>query len=245
MISGGFYITRAISRPSGLGDALLPERLLTLSACLTDLIPDWWALEWASCSGEERLVAMARIGLPAEALPAVVRLATNAFNRGELGWPCVWQSSSAARTALAALNLPSDFIIVELGVPANEATALIAKLEPPAGVGECGFLTRLKAGSALEHSAGAIGWEVLGVEDGGSFHSWLCNSIHDEAHNKRNIRPGQLGLLSTEEDARSVEALIDGGLGAEPVPWFRGVLSRLEVATATSRELRAPGQGAH
>jgi hypothetical protein len=227
VISGGFYIIRVMPRPTGLGTALLPAQILTLSNCLTEIVPDWWALEWASCSREERLAAMAKVGLRDEALPTIVRIATDAFARGELGWPCVWQSSQAARAALAAIDLPPEFMILELGIPPDEVAALIAELEPPSDVGECGLLTRLKAGRGLEASGVALGWEVLGVEHCGSFHSWLCNAIHEDAHNQLGIKPGNLGLLS-EGDARSVEVLIEGGLGAEPVPWFRGLLNRLE-----------------
>lgn len=229
LVSGGFYITRNIARPCGLGDALLPQSLLTLSSCLTELVPDCWALEWVSCSEEERLAECAKIGLAKELLPSFLRLASDAFNRGDLGWPCVWQSSSAARAALAApLKLSTDFMVFELGVPREEAAKLLAELAPPAGDGECGLLTRLKAGRSVDPRAVALGWEVLGVERGGSFHSWLCNAIHEDAAKELNIRPGALGLLSSGDDARAVIGLIEGGLGAEPVPWFRGLLHRIE-----------------
>ena len=86
-------------------------------------------------------------------------------------------------------------MVLELGVPADEAMALIAELEPPPGIGECGLLMRLKAGSAPAEPARALGWEVLGVEWGGSFHSWLCNALHKAANDQLNLRPGHLQCI--------------------------------------------------
>ena len=60
LVSGGFYITRAIARPGWPGDDLLPERILTLSKCLTELVPDWWAWDWSSAWLALRLAVFVR-----------------------------------------------------------------------------------------------------------------------------------------------------------------------------------------
>lgn len=94
------------------------------------------------------------------------------------------------------------------------------------GGSDCGFVTCLSASRAVE-SHPVLGWEVLGAEIGGGFHSWLCNSIQNHAFAKHGIRPGPLGLLSSEADACAVLRMIDEGLGAEPVPWFRGQICQV------------------
>ncbi len=229
LISGGFYVTRAISRPAFLRDGLLPAQLITLSSCLTEFLPDLWALDWTSCSTDERIAAVKRLGVPEELLPTLRSSATEAFNRGDLGWPCVWQSASAARAALALVtSAPVEFVVLELGVPEDEAAVLLAELAPRSGDAESGFLQRLRSASPVEPRSSPLGWEVLGAEAGGSFHSWLCNSIPDDASAKLNVRPGPLGLLEAEHDAAAIVELIEAGLGAEPVPWFRGAVSRVE-----------------
>jgi hypothetical protein len=229
LISGGFYVTRAISRPRWLGDTLLSERLVTISSCLTEFLPDLWAFDWTPFSDDERIAEVKKLGLPEEFLPVLRRSATDALNRGDLGWPCVWQSAVAAREVLAQVNgIAEEFVVLELGVPADAAAMLLADFAPWAGEAECGFLKKLKSASPLEARAVRLGWEVLGAEDGSSLHSWLCNSIQDEASAKLNVRPGPLGLLESEQDAQAIVELIDNGLPAEPVPWFRGLLSRIE-----------------
>jgi hypothetical protein len=229
LISGGFYVTRTIPRPPGLGDVLLPERLITLSSCLTEFLPDLWALDWTSCSTDERIAAVRKLGVSEELLPTLLASATDAFNRDDLGWPCVWQSATAARAALALLNGGSaEFVVLELGVPQDAADMLLAELAPRKGDAESGFLKKLRSASPLNSRSIPLGWEVLGAEDSGSFHSWLCNSIQDAASAKLNVNPGPLGLLAAEHDATAVVELIESGLGAEPVPWFRGLISRID-----------------
>ncbi len=229
LVSRGFYVTRTISTPAGLGDVLLPTRLITLSSCLTEFLPDHWALDWTSCSTDERIAAVKKLGVPEELLPILKTAASDAFNVGDLGWPCVWQSASAARAAIDLVKgAVEEFVVLELGVPEDAATMLLAELAPRTGEAESGFLKKLTSASSLEPRSVPLGWEVLGAEDCGSFHSWLCNSIQDHALAKLNVRPGPLGLLEVEHDAAAIVELIESALGAEPVPWFRGLISRVE-----------------
>jgi hypothetical protein len=229
LISGGFYVTQIIPRPPFLGDLLLPDRMITLTDCLTEFLGDWWGLEWASCSNAERIAAVRKLGLPEEALPTLLRTTTDAFSRGELGWSRVWQSSMAARTSLAPFKtLPVEWVVLELGVPQDLVAKLLAGLIRGKKWDESGFLTKLKSAIPLEAESTPLGWEVLGVDFGGSFHSWLCNHLHNHASDKLNIRPGPLGLLASEADARAIVDEIDSGLPAEPVPWFPGLITRID-----------------
>ncbi|HEX6276419.1 MAG TPA: hypothetical protein VFZ53_25435 [Polyangiaceae bacterium] len=226
-ISGGWYVVRLLERPAGLGTTLLPERILTLSSCLTQFFPDTWAIEWASHSADERLTAVRKLGIDAGRLPVVMSEMTAALASGELGWPSVWRSMGAARRAAIRFGFATgDFALIELGVPVDCADELLSHTRPSRGAGPGGFFEHLSSRTPVHAGGAAIGWEPLGVEVGADFHSWLCNSLHAVAKNRLGIEPGELGLLRTEADARAVDRMIAGGVGAEPVPWFPGVVLR-------------------
>lgn len=228
LVSGGFFITRALARPSGLGHGLLPDELLTLSSCLTEFLPDGWALEWSSCSHDERVLALTKLGLSEDLLPTLMRVATDAFASGELGWPCVWNTSTSARTALATIGeRSSEFVILEVGLSVDVASELVAEFAPGPGMGSLGFIAKLSTQSNMASAGVPLGWEVLGIEHGGSFHSWLCNSIESEAEAQLAIRPGKFGLLASHAEADAVVELIRNGIGAEPVPWFAAQICRV------------------
>lgn len=227
LISGGFYVTRILQKPDGLGE-LLPDRLLTLSACLTEFVPDSWAFDWASHTRAARVAALEKLGLPADLLARISQSADAAFAAGELGWPNVWQSLPAVQTFLANPGIAGhDFLLLELGVPEDFVATLLADLAPAPGEGDSGIYARLRNVAPVHPSAVPLGWELLGVETGGACHSWLCNSIQNDAAQDLGIRPGAFGLLPSEEDARAVHKLIANGPGAEPVPWFAGRLSQI------------------
>jgi hypothetical protein len=231
LISGGFYVARLLERPDGLGTTPLPERLLTLSSCLTSFFPDEWAIEWASYSTEERASALRKLGMAVERLPEVVREMTEAMDTGELGWPFVWRSIEGARGAALRFGCDrQDFALLELGVPADRVADLIEHMRPLEGEGPTGFFERLSARNSVLPGGEPVGWELLGAEEGADFHSWLCNGLHDLGAARLGVTLGPFGLLRTEKDARAVDQLIASGIGAEPVPWFPGLLIRHEFA---------------
>lgn len=172
---------------------------------------------------------MSKLGIPLERLPEVLRFMTNALDHGELGWPCTWRSLAAARRAKSEfLRDVPDFMIVELGIPEYLTGSLISAIAPNPGEGETGVYSHLVAHTPMADHGHLLGWEVLGAEIGGTYHSWLCNSLHEDAAKQLGLTPVAHGLLPTEQQARSLLELIDQGIGAEPVPWFSGVLQRLD-----------------
>jgi hypothetical protein len=226
VISAGIYVARILERPEGLGSDLLPEKLLTLSSCLTEMFPGWWAFRWASCTEAARTEAITKLGLPASSLPSLIERVTELFDADLLRWPCVWASVDAARAAVAEFQLDeSRFALLELGVPEDVVPVLLEELRPGPSRAASGFVRALEAKQAVENFGVSLGWELLGAEES-SFHSWLCNGLQDDAFSKLGVRPGNFGLLPAEHEARAVIELIDAGLGAEPVPWFPAQVMR-------------------
>lgn len=230
LVSGGFYVTRLLERPAGLmQQAPLPERLLTLSDCLTQFLPHAWALEWSSGTDAERLKAAEELGIAAESLAPLMRWVTDAFDHGDLGWPCVWQSLAAARAVKSRFaSANSSLVIVELGVPKDYVDGLLAEIAPQSREGASGLYLRLESPTPVSGEGVSVGWEPLGTDDGAGYHSWLCNGLQDDGLAQLGITPGPFGLLALEKDARALVGLIEQGLGAEPVLWFPGLLRRFD-----------------
>ena len=227
IIAAGYYVARVLETPAALAHELLPERVLTLSPCLTEFFPDAWAIEWVTNSDAERLAAASALGIPSHLVPAVVRHMTDALSALQLGWPGVWLSLTAGRAA-ANDFLPdsSDFALLGLGVPGDLVESLSSAVEPKPGEGPSGLYQTLSRRAPLEPTGDPAGWELLGVELG-ACHSWLCNSVHVLAQSRLGITPNALGLIPTEEQARQVTTLISQDPSiAEPASWFPGLLVR-------------------
>src|SRR5579871_3586068 len=85
-LSAGYYVTRLSDRGAHIPSELVPDKLLSASACICDFFPNGWAIAWASVTDEERLKRAAVFGVSSSGLPAVLEWATDAFSK-DFGWP--------------------------------------------------------------------------------------------------------------------------------------------------------------
>ncbi len=231
IVWAGYYVVRVVEAPSGLRRGALSEQILTLSSCITEFFPDTWALDWVTCSEEDRFDAAAQLGIRGRALPTFARQMTEAFDASQLGWPNVWLSLDAARQAARDFLPPDAGVLVGLGLPLDLVDGVLAAAEPKPGEGRIGLYSALSQRLPLDPAGEPIGWEILGLERGGTYHSWLCNSLH--VHIPPSIgeaASGAFGTIASEQHARDILATIarDPSI-AEPVPWFLGRLFRYSL----------------
>ncbi|MGC4068432.1 MAG: hypothetical protein QM784_28055 [Polyangiaceae bacterium] len=71
------------------------------------------------------------------------------------------------------------------------------------------------------HRLVPLGFEVLGANWGGSFHTFSCNSLEQQFSENIGIAFNQDGLIDTYEDAlKASEYTNRDDVGAEPVAWY-------------------------
>jgi hypothetical protein len=114
----------------------LPAGVLTASACLADMAPDSWAIEWVKAREGEREDHAERLGIQREDLPAVARWATDRFAEGRLLWPNIFPSADLAcefrrrfvrsEIHLLGIALPADLVdaFLFLAAPRNSSRAI-------------------------------------------------------------------------------------------------------------------------
>ena len=107
---GGYFLTRSVERPEYVSGDLLPPRLLSLSDCICDFVPDLWAIEWANTPAADRATKAGSHGIAEALLPEVIRWTTDRVKAGEFGWPCVFLSIQDAQ-AFAARFLSGKFAL--------------------------------------------------------------------------------------------------------------------------------------
>ena len=126
---------------------------------------------------------------------------------------------------------PAECALLGLGVPTDLVEEVLAAAAPKSGEGPTGLHTALAQRVPLDPTGDPIGWEILGVERGGTCHSWLCNSLHVHAPSSLGEAvSGAFGTIALEQHARDILAMIakDPSI-AEPVPWFAGMLFRYSL----------------
>jgi hypothetical protein len=222
LVSGGYFVARRTRRTSHMNPALLPERILTASACLVGLVPDTWALGWTHEGNEERRKAAVQFGLTDEALQGITTWATAAFDKGRMGFPNVLLKLEAA-LELRRMFLPEDAVVFGIGLPQDLRASFMEYARVPDGMGVPGVVRAVEADASPAANGQPLGYDVLGW-DVGSFHSYVCNGLESQFQSTFGVVPNAHGFYDSEEDARKCAAHANlDKTGAEPglwLPWF-------------------------
>jgi hypothetical protein len=212
-ISGGYYVLKAIPRPSDLSD-ILPNTLVTMSNCFTKVVCDINQLQWDTYDNVREAIAeeAMEFGIPPPQIAELVNWAKaqrntnyNAYSEVEPALELRRRFITDPSVHVIGIGLHTsllDSFMSQLGKDINRGVGLVELVNdkrPPADGGT------------------ALGFEPLGFE-GTKFHSWLCHDAPGEAYKRFGVRPNQLGLIDRLDDARQInEHLLQ--TGAEPAIW--------------------------
>ena len=217
----GYYLVEGLPRPPQMAP-FLPPMLWTISSCLCAIYPDSWALSWVTHTPVDRAAMQARLGLDTEAFRALQAEMDAAFDQQRFGWPNVWLDRPAAeqfqRQHLTAIP---HVKLLAIALPAPYLDPCLRDSTPTPGSGACGLYQMLSRRIKLTDQTGALGYESLGVEVGGSFHSFLCNYLEVPYQQELHVHFNDYGLIAGYADAvRAADYTNLATTGAEPVPWY-------------------------
>lgn len=192
----------------------LPSGMLTASACLADIAPDLWAIEWANVDERDRLARAALFGIDAEQLPDAIRWATDHLDGGGFAWPNVFLDASAAREFHRRF-ITTGARLLQVSLPEQMLDAFLALTTPPpqpgfATVGTMGVHEALARGVALTDLDGQRGFEVLGFDGASGFDSFRCNQLESDFQRLLGVHFNRWGLIDAASDAARCAEFANG-----------------------------------
>jgi len=226
-VSAGYFVARLSERKPWMASDLLPERILSGCDCICTFFPDDWAIDWTSCSPAERSSGAAAFRIPEHRRADVMAWATSSFEKA-FGWPRVLYSLHDAEAARALLDPTLDDVaLFALGLPEGLATAFLASAAPPprqegyAPVGATGYFECVSRGERLAEGGSALGYELLSTWMGLITHSWLCNGLEKQLHEKSGLVPNPHGFVADLDTARDcVNRIRTKEVKGEPEDWY-------------------------
>lgn len=225
-VAGGYFLTRPVARNDQfMATDLLPEHILTLSSCLTDVALEFW---W----NHENVAEAADFGVPSDRWPDLITWYLDQFE-SHIGAPGVAFSTSVIR---GFVNLfvpdPSELVILGGGLNPESAARLLRECRTPAERGEYGVFEMVEKHLSLEAGGILQGFEVVSYEYGLE-HSWLCNSLEGDVNEQFGIVPNGMGLLDTFEEAATVAEYVNrDDVAAEPGLWLPWLVVQYPIAAS-------------
>jgi hypothetical protein len=132
-------------------------------------------------------------------------------------------SLDTARTFAVEFDLPcGELALLGIGLPSSHLAAFLED-ESPWGVSEV-----LQQRVPMAAGGQRLGYEVLGLDGDGTFHSWICNSLEGDAATELEVRPNENGFLETLADAERVARWANDGERGEPVFWEPWLVARYD-----------------
>jgi hypothetical protein len=231
-VAAGYFLARLSDRHSWMSAELLPERILSACGCICTFFPDSWALGWSS-SPAERSKGATAFHIPEDRISDVMSWAEISFGK-VFGWPRVLYSLEDARAARTLLDPSVDGLtLFALGLPTDLASAFLDAAKPPpqtegyAPVGATGYFQCVARRERLAEGGSFLGFDLLSTRMGVLSHSWLCNGLDTQLHEKVGLLPNAHGFIDSLDVARDcVRRIHAGELKCEPEEWFPWLVVR-------------------
>jgi hypothetical protein len=211
-ISGGYFLVQRTPLPKNISE-LLPDKVLTVSDCFARVAPGLWAVDWENRSDKDRANEAAPFGIPAQALPELVK-----WFSAEMGsdHPNAFSSVVLAREFYRRFVTADQPLIIGIGLQKTLLSSFHEQVVKDVNRGY-GLVERVLRGQPIADGGRFLGYEPLGFE-ATHFHTWLCHRAPDEVHSRFKTLPNENGLISTLSEAiQATHYLIESG--AEPAIW--------------------------
>ena len=115
-----------------------------------------------------------------------------------------------------------DCEIYGIYFPQTEMENLIKEFEPYGeNFDEIGLRNRLRKGEIENDNGKLIGYDLIGVESDGGFHTFHCHDLYKDLKKDLEIEINEYGLIDSDEKWKElVDYMNDEDKGFKPVPWY-------------------------
>ncbi|MEZ4775632.1 MAG: hypothetical protein R3D00_20770 [Bacteroidia bacterium] len=208
----------------------------TCSGCINTSAFDIWCLSWVKDALNEE--SKLELGLSDSQINDIHKWTDIRFDRGELGFGNVFPDLETARTFkelfFAGRN---DIEMLGLYLPQTDADRLTEDFKEgnnslPFNQNNGKFGLRLNLLKQIEEKetedAAFLGYDFIGVEGDGSFHSFYCHNITEILIDMFALTLNENGLFEEITQPDQIrEYLNSPNAGVEPVPWYIAKVKRI------------------
>lgn len=215
---GGYYLLQP--KPIEFG-SMKGKILWTASACLNETCLDAWSHSWAG--QEEKFSICQKHGWTFAQLAALEQWVDQQMKAEQIGWVDVFKNLETAQVYQMLFFEEEELLCLGISFAASQQQALIQHCAPSSlEEGEIGLRQFLRQAIPENPAGKFLGYDLIGVEIDGSFHSLHCHDLQPVLEEKFNLSFNEYGLI---EECADWEPILEycndeQAAGLEPVPWF-------------------------
>jgi len=199
--------------------------IYTCSNCINDSLIDSWAYSGIKINNDELKSVYKNLQIDGEQLLAIRNWADNKIETDNIGWVNVFADLKTVRlykqTFFSHLD---DVVVMSIHFDEKETNDFLNEFKPINETqGSIGIYQNLIKGIPENESQNEkfIGFDLIGIENSGDFHSFHCHDISKGLSNKFNLEINSYGLLDAINNwAPILNYMNDEEIGLEPVPWY-------------------------
>ncbi len=237
-VSGGYVLARPFMPPEDGLPLFFPKRLvgrpvITVSPCIAEMLPSDCCLfaPWPPHHAAQLREEAADWGITAT--EAAEEWARRKQQDGRIPWGEAFSDLEDAREVATRFVSPAgDLRLLGIAMERDRVEEFLAAYdvfvtaqEESSGAGgprhrlvPSGVRDLVSRRLPVAPDGRALGYEVLDVVAGESRHSWHCQGIEQEMHDRFGVRLASGGMIPDAEDARRVATVCDAEQG-EPGVW--------------------------
>jgi hypothetical protein len=200
--------------------ALKCNSVYTCSTCINDTLIDSWSYSWTTDNNSQINSVLKDFDLELDKISKIRSWVDKKHDEEHIGWQSVFSDLETAilykKTFFSHLD---DILIMGIYFDASESLKLLKEFE----TNKIGLYKNLnkKVPENQYENEELIGFDLIGIESSGDFHTFYCHDISNDLTNKFNLEINSYGLLNDSNDWEHVlDYMNDEETGLEPVPWF-------------------------
>jgi hypothetical protein len=214
---GGYFLIKL--RPVDF-DSLKHNTVYTCSTCINDALIDNWSYTWTTNNNAEINTVLKDFDLELNKISEIRNWVDKEYDKEKIGWQSVFADLETARlykeTFFSHLN---DIKLMGVYFNELETKELLESFQ----TNKIGLYQNLikRIPEAKSANEKLIGFDLIGIEHSGDFHTFYCHDISNGLIDKFHFEINSFGLLNEADDWGPVlDYMNNEETGLEPVPWF-------------------------
>jgi hypothetical protein len=220
---GAYYFIKLHKAKYG---SIKDTRIYTCSTCINNSYFDSWSITWSAVNNSGNVKeAKEEFNLTNSQIIGIQTWADQKFEEKKIGWINTFSDYDVlSEYKNEFFSNVQDYLILSINFPETEKNDLLEEFKiKEKGTGAIGLWENVNRNipEVTDESEVEVGFDLIGVELSGDFHTFHCHDLADELIQRFNIEINQYGLLAHENNwEQLVEYMNDEENGFEPVPWF-------------------------